>query len=249
MKRVSRGLWAGMSLLVVALSGCGFGPQVQGSGQLVQEERQVPGFVTLSVEDGIETTVVVDPNQPRKVRLVGDDNLVALMQTELQGTGLLSVHFRQQDVGSWRSNNPLRVEVTVPELQQLSHSGGGVVDVSGTVAGISGSFTLAVSGGGTAKVRGLETASFSLEVSGGGEVTAEGRSTRVRSTMSGGSLLRARELFVQEAELTSSGGGSTEMRVSDTLRVTASGGGAVRIAGQPTVLAKDLSGGSTLDFE
>ncbi|HEX5744635.1 MAG TPA: DUF2807 domain-containing protein [Archangium sp.] len=227
MKSVSRGLWVGMSLLV-AVMGCGLGPQVQGSGTLVQEERQVPEFVSLDVEDGIESVVVVDPSQPRKVRVVGDDNLVRLMRTDVVGTGTLSVHFRMEDVGSWRSSNPLRV------------------DVSGSIGA---PFTLEASGGGSVKVRGLDTGLFSQDVSGGADVTVEGRATRVESTMSGGSVLRARDFSVEEAALISSGGGSTEIRVSNALRVEASGGGAVRIIGRPTVLQEDLSGGSTLRFE
>ncbi len=236
-----------MSLLVVALLGCGLGPQVQGSGQQVQEERQPPEFVSLEVNDGIEAMVVVDPGQPRKVRVVGDDNLVALMRTEVEGARTLHVYFRQEEVGGWSSRNPLRVEVTVPSLEALSRSGGGTVEVSGAVN--PASFSLEASGGGTVKVSGLATESFSMEVSGGADVSLVGSATRVTSNLSGGSRLRAREFSIQEATLSSSGGGSTEVRVSDSLRVTASGGGAVRIIGRPTVVAKELSGGSTLDFE
>ncbi|MCY1075486.1 head GIN domain-containing protein [Archangium lansingense] len=247
MKRNARGPWMGMSLLVVALSGCWLGPQVQGSGNLVQEERQLPGFVSLEVNDGIEATVVVDPNQPQKVRLVGDDNLVKLLRTEPLGSSGLRVYFSQEEVLGWNSRNPLRVEVTVPSLEALSGSGGGKVEVSGDVS--PASFSLEVSGGGTVKMSGLDTESFSMEVSGGSDVTLAGSATRVESDMSGGSNLRARSLTSRDATLTSSGGGTTELRVSESLRVSASGGSEVRIIGRPTVLKEELSGGSTLDFE
>ncbi|AKJ01506.1 putative autotransporter adhesin-like protein [Archangium gephyra] len=250
MKRISRGLWVGMSWLVVAVMGCGGGHQVEGSGRLVQEDRQVPEFTSLIVDDGIETTLVVDPDQPRKVRMVGDDNLVRLVRTELAGTaGLVIVHFPPGYLGSWSSRNPLRVEVTVPELRQLSCRKGGPVDVSGHVVGIDRAFTLQLSEGGTARVRGLDTGSFFLDVRDGGDVTVEGRATRMESAMSGGGVLRARELSVSGATLLSSGGGSTELRVSGSLSVTASGGGAVRIIGRPMVLQQNLSDGSTLSFE
>ncbi|MFY0565120.1 head GIN domain-containing protein [Archangium lansingense] len=247
MKRNARGPWMGMSLLVVALSGCWLGPQVQGSGNLVQEERQLPGFVSLEVNDGIEATVVVDPNQPQKVRLVGDDNLVKLLRTEPLGSSGLRVYFSQEEVLGWNSRNPLRVEVTVPSLEALLGSGGGKVEVSGDVS--PASFSLEVSGGGTVKMSGLDTESFSMEVSGGSDVTLAGSATRVESDMSGGSNLRARSLTSRDATLTSSGGGTTELRVSESLRVSASGGSEVRIIGRPTVLKEELSGGSTLDFE
>ncbi|QRK07622.1 DUF2807 domain-containing protein [Archangium violaceum] len=245
----TRGLWVGLSLLVMALTGCGaLGPQVQGSGKLVQEERQASDFERLDVNDGIELTVVVDPAQPRKVRVVGDDNLVALLRTEKAGTDSLFIHFRSEDVGSWSSSNPLRVEVTMPKLEAVTRSGGGTVDVSGSVVSPE-LFTLEASGGGTVRLRGLDTASFKLDMSGGGDVTVEGHATEVTSKTSGGVELRARELSTQVATLSTSGGGSTEMRVSDSLRVAASGGGEVRIIGRPTVHQEDLSGGATLSFE
>lgn len=247
MKSVSRGMWAAMALLVVASSGCGE-PQVRGSGQLVQEERQLPEFDTLSVDDGIDVTVVMDPSQPRKVRLVGDDNLLALLRTEVLVPGSLAVYFRPAEVGGWSSPNALRVEVTVPKLRDLSNWGGGTVDVSGSVS-IPAGFFLHSSGGGIVRVRGLDIEIFNLDVTGGGDVTLEGRASSVRSRLSGGCRLGARELSVNNAVLWSSDGGSTEMRVSNSLEVTASGGGSVRIVGRPTVLAQDLSGGSTLSFE
>lgn len=245
----NRGLWVGLSLAVVAFTGCGFGfgPQVAGSGHGVQEARETPDFAVLQVENGIDATVVVDANQPRSVRLVGDDNLVALVRTFREGSSTLRVYFRQEVVGGWTSSNPLRVEVTVPNLEALSSSGGGTMDVSGNVN--NPGFDLEVSGGGTVRMRGLATDSFSMDASGGSDVTLAGSATRVTSTMSGGSVLRARELSVRDATLDSSGGGSTVMRVSDSLRVTASGGSEVLIVGRPSVLSRDLSGGSTLSFE
>lgn len=245
----NRGLWVGLSLAVMAFTGCGFGfgPPVRGSGHLVQEERQTAEFSVLQVENGIDATVVVDANQPRSVRLVGDDNLVARVRTLREGSSTLHVYFRQEEVGGWTSSNPLRVEVTVPNLEALSSSGGGTMDVSGNVD--NPGFDLAVSGGGTVRVRGLATESFTMDASGGSDVTLAGSATRVTSSMSGGSLLKARELSVRDATLDSSGGGSTVIRVSDSLRVAASGGSEVLIVGRPSVLAKDLSGGSTLDFE
>lgn len=244
-----RGLWVGLSLAVVAFTGCGFGfgPQVTGSGHLVQETRETPDFAVLQVEDGIEATVVVDANQPKSVRLVGDDNLVALVRTFREGSNTLRVYFRQEDVGGWSSSNPLRVEVTVPSLEALSRSGGGTVDVSGNVN--HPAFDLEASGGGTVRVRGLATESLSMDMSGGVDVTLAGSATRVTSNLSGGSTMKARELSVREATLNSSGGGSTAIRVSDSLRVTASGGGQVLIIGRPSVLSQELSGGSTLSFE
>jgi hypothetical protein len=248
MKSGARGAWVATALLMVALSGCGEGPRVMGNGHLVQEEREVPEFETLTVSSDIAVKVVMDPSQPRKVRLVGDANLLALMRTEILGPGWLSVSFRPAEVESWESSNDLRVEVTVPTLRSLSTWGDGSVDVSGSVV-VPGGFSLETSGGGSVRAQGLDLSSFYLNMRGGGQATLQGRVDKMTSRLSGWSNLWGRQLSVQSAELTSSDGAYTEMRVSESLRVTASDGAKVLIIGQPTVLEQTLSGGATLEFE
>jgi hypothetical protein len=171
-------------LLVAAVTGCG-APHVEGSGQQIQKELQPFDFETLNVNDGIEVTVVVDPDQPRQARLVGDGNLVALVRAEKSGTTGLFVYLPPEEVASWSSSNPLRLEVTMPKLLAISRTGGGTVDVSGRVTAPE-FFTISALGGGTVKVRGLDTESFNLNMDGGGDVTVEGRATQVTSTLSGG---------------------------------------------------------------
>jgi hypothetical protein len=241
-----RGHWLGMSLLVVLLTGCG--PDLTGSGHVIEEERQTPYFAAIALDDGIGATIVVDPSQPAKVRLVGDDNLVERLRTEVStDDNTLHIHFPHDEVGGWHSDNPLRAEVTVPELESLASSAGSSVDVSGTVGATT--FSLEASGGSQVRLRGLDTESLTLVQSGGADVTLEGYAHQLTSTLSGGSRLRARQLSTEEAALTSSGGSTTDLQVSDFLNVTASGGSTVTIIGRPTVRSEDLSGGSTLRFE
>ncbi|WP_224364535.1 head GIN domain-containing protein [Hyalangium versicolor] len=246
MEFVNRGRWAGLPLLVVLMAGCGWKDLV-GSGNLIEEERTTPDFVALEVEDGLTTTTVVDPTKPKTVRVLGDDNLVGRVHTNVTG-GTLRVFFENDGIdGGWSSHNPLRLEVTVPTLESFKCSGGCTGELSGTVS--SSSFAIESSGGAKVKATGLAVDTLSLEASGGGELFLEGQATRVTSEISGASTLKGRGLATREATLESSGGGSTELRVSDTLSVKASGGATLNIIGHPTVLSKDLSGDSSLTFE
>jgi hypothetical protein len=182
------------------------------------------------------------------VRLVGDDNLVERIRTEVGPDGnTLYVHFPEDEVGSWHSDNPLRAEVTVPELESLAVSGGGIVDLSGTLN--APAFELEASGGSLVRVRGLNTESLNVEESGGSIVELEGFARRVVSALSGGSQLLGRKLGTHEAEMSVSGGGTTELQVAETLSVEASGGSTITVIGRPTVRSKELSGGSSLHFE
>ncbi len=236
-----------MSLLMVALL-VGCGPAVHGSGTLVEVERETSGFAAVELEDGIAATIVVDPTQPRRVRLVGDDNLVERIRTEVGPDGnTLYVHFPEDEVGSWHSDNPLRAEVTVPELELLAVSGGGIVDLSGTLD--APAFELETSGGSLVRARGLNTESLNIEQSGGSIVELEGFARKLTSDLSGGSQLLGRKLGTHEAELSASGASTVELQVAETLSVEASGGSSLTIIGRPTVRSEELSGGSTLRFE
>lgn len=237
--------WAVLSVLVALAAGCQW-PEIEGSGHLVTEERQISAFTGIQAANGIDVTVLVDATQQQQVRVVGDDNLVERVHTDLQG-GDLRVEFRDGDVRNWTSPNPLRVEVVMARLEAVESSGGSTVDLNGGISATT--FALASSGGGTVKARGLDVEELILDASGGADVTLEGRADLLTSNTSGGSALRARGLATRDARLDSSGGGLTTARVSDTLRVSASGGAEIRIVGQPAVLSKDLSGGSILQFE
>jgi hypothetical protein len=242
-----KGMWVGFTLLAAVLTGCEYGPHVEGNGNLVHEERPVADFVELEVNDGIEVRVKVEPGAPTQVRLVGDENLVELIRTEHAGRDRLHVYFDDDDVGHWDSRNPLRAELTVSRLESVVRSGGSTMDVFGTLD--ARSFRVTASGGGHLRVSGLEAEDLDLQLSGGAEAILEGAATRVTSVTSGGSMVRARELSAREASLTSSGGGDVVMRVSGSLEVTASGGSDVHIIGQPAVRSRQLSGGSELTFE
>lgn len=247
MRIAKSGTWVGTALLAVALVACSTGPFVEGNGQAIEDERSTSAFEAVMVSDGIPAIVVVDPDQPARVIVEGDSNLVALLRTQVEPGARLCVHFRGEDVGQWASDNPLRVRITVPTLKSFQRSGGGTSELSGRID--VPAFLLTSSGGGTLRARGFVTERLTLETSGGAETTLEGQATRFDSEMSGGGRLLAAGLQTRHATLESSGGGSSEVQVSDTLRVEASGGANIRIIGAPTVEEKDLSGGSRLHFD
>ncbi|WP_224243494.1 head GIN domain-containing protein [Hyalangium gracile] len=244
---VNRARWVGLSLWAVLATGCGIG-EISGSGNSVEEERRTGDFVALEVSNGLTATIVVDPTKPTAVRVVGDDNLLRYVHTDSNGE-TLSIYFDEKNEfgRGWSSPNPLRVEVTVPRMEDIDCSGGGRVELSGTIS--VPSLRIDTSGGSKLKAKGLAVERLSLDISGGGEAQLEGQATELTSTTSGGSSLHARGLSVRKASLDSSGGGVTTLQVSDSLRVSASGGSKLTIVGRPTVLEKELSGGSTLDFE
>ncbi|MBJ6762035.1 DUF2807 domain-containing protein [Myxococcaceae bacterium JPH2] len=233
----------GMTLLWVLLAGCGDGPSIQGNGTWTEEARQPGAFLALSVEDDIEATVVVDPEQPVEVRVLGDENLVARVRTRVEDHRTLRVSFP----GNWTSSHPLRVQVRVPVLQALSRSGSGSVELRGDVTGRT--FELEASGGGAVKAEGLAVDNLLVDLSGDVDASLQGTAARFQGSLSGDTRLQARELATRDATLTASGRSHVRMHVWGTLGVNGSGAVAVYVSGSPQVLSSNMSGGASLTLE
>ncbi|MBU8897566.1 DUF2807 domain-containing protein [Corallococcus sp. H22C18031201] len=237
------GTQVGLALLWVLLAGCGEGVGIQGNGTWTEETREPGAFLALAVEDDIEAMVVVAPEQPIEVRVLGDENLVARVRTRVEDHRTLRVSFP----GNWTSSHPLRVQVRVPVLQALSRSGTGAVDLSGDVTGRT--FELEASGGGAVKAAGLAVDNLLLDLSGDVDACIQGTAARFQGSLSGATRLQARELAARDATLTASGSAHVRMHVWGTLGVTGSGAVAVYVSGSPQVLSSNLSGGSSLTLE
>jgi len=141
------------------LAACG----PRGSGNIVTEVREVGEFANIEVSGGIDLRLTVDPAAPFTVSAIYDDNLLDRVVTEVEGntlvvrsSGTLSVF------GSGRV-----VEVSMPNLEGLTASGGSDVDGNGAAESI----IVEASGGADLDLGGLVVDVMELHASGGADVT------------------------------------------------------------------------------
>jgi hypothetical protein len=189
--------------------------EVAGSGQSTTEQRSVAPFTELSVHGAIETQVRI--GQPQSVAIIGDDNVVSIIKTEVNGDRLTIGPAK-----SYESNVPLRVEIVAPELDWI---------------GISGASTVTVTG--------VNAETITLRASGASTIRVGGTSGTVEAEASGASRMRLEDLSTRLADVDATGASTIEVTVSERLSGSASGASTITYSGNPDVNVS-TSGASTV---
>ena len=191
---------AGLAL-AIGLAACGLPPlssqavPVQGTGEVVSQDRTTTPFHHVSVGAGIS---VIVGSGDTSVTLAAQENLLTLITTEVHDDQLV-VEVTPPGV---TSTKPIALTVQVPELDSITLSAG----ANGTIEIESGSLAVDVSAGATIKAIGtLDT----LKLTASSGATAKLGELQVGSaavTLSGGS---SAELHVTGAVTGSADAGST----------------------------------------
>jgi hypothetical protein len=85
--------------------------------------------------------------------------------------------------------------------------------------------------------------------SGGSDLHLSGNVEQVTLKASGGSDIKAYELYTKRCSVHSSGGSDAFVNVSEEISATASGGSDVHVKGNPKVLYQKSSGGGDINFK
>jgi hypothetical protein len=200
-----------VAIAVAAVTGCA----ARGNGEQGAEDRTVDAFHGVDV--GGVFTLDAAEGSPSSVRVEGDANLVALVETRVDG-GILHVTTRERISPSL----PLVVRVRTPELRE--------VDVSGAADA-----TLT-----TSQPR------FELEVSGASDVTVRGTTQSFELDVSGASDVDASALKADAVEIDASGASEVDVTANVSLDVEASGASEVTWGGGATEVNRDVSGAAEI---
>jgi hypothetical protein len=197
----------------------GFGPAVEGSGVSATERREISDFKRLDV--GTISRVTVTVGSPASLELVGDDNLLALVEVT-EDDGVL----RLRTTDSWSSEIGIEAHLTTPDLVGVDVGGFTALKVTGINAdkfalaggGTSSSelggriddLDASMSGASTVTARGLAGGKLRIDLSGTSSAYLTGVVEDVEAELSGASALDLREV----------GGGDVTLDLSGTSRAT-----------------------------
>ncbi len=203
----SRSLALVLLAVVLALAGCGHtSSPVHGSEKSLTQPRQVASFDRVAVNGALE--LVVQVGAPQAVELSGDDDIVPLFRTTVQGS-TLDIHPTRSY--TWRAHEP-QVRLTVPNLTGLEASGA----LTGTLSGLSGM-------------------RFSLTVSGAVTLHADGTVDALSVHASGATTLDLAAVATHTVDLDASGATHLAVQASEAIRGSMSGMTVVTYTGSPTV--------------
>jgi hypothetical protein len=212
-----------------------WGSGVRGSGVERTESRNVSTFKGVDVGGAFDVEITCGADT--KVEIIGDDNLLQEVQTEVRG-GVLNIETHK----SISPKLKMRIRITTPDLVSLSSSGASDVVINGVK---NEKFSVETSGAGSVKAS-IQTNDLRIETSGAGDVNVNGSAKTLTMETSGAADINARDLKAEKVRVDVSGAGDVQVSVSEELSVTVSGAGDVQYYGNPKVVNQDVSGAGSL---
>ncbi|UCG60499.1 MAG: DUF2807 domain-containing protein [Candidatus Zixiibacteriota bacterium] len=185
---------------------------IEGSGDLVTQERDLDEFTAIDLKGSTDVFVTVGGEQ--KVSITIDDNLVDLIETEVRGK-TLKIYCED----SYSSRRGCRIEITMPVLEEVR-----------------------ISGSGDAEIYDLDGDYFEYSVSGSGDMRADGEVGEVNIRVSGSGDVDTRDLRAREATVKISGSGDVKVYASETFYGRVSGSGDIDVYGSPERMSRHVSG-------
>ncbi len=226
-------------LTVALLPQTGHAASVNGSGRSVTETRNLADFQAVTLHDSMD--LVVRQGSTQSVQVQADDNLLALLETTVDGaSGSATLHLRWTKGQSLYTRSKVIVTVVVPKLSALSALGSGDIKLEpfNTPA-----LKLSITGSGDAKFTGLTTEELGVAISGSGDVGGTGTATRLKVSIAGSGDVRLADLKADEVSVSIAGSGDAAVNANKTLDVSIAGSGDVSYSGNAIVRSRVAGSG------
>jgi len=193
-------------LVALAGFGCHVGMhQVKGSGKRGVQKRDVQPFTSISTEGAYSINVVCQKDQTLEIE--GDDNILPLISTDVSNN-VLHINSTQ----NYSVSEPIVLRIALPNLQGLSVSGAGNIEVAG-----------------------MKSEKFVIDSNGAPQIKVSGTSKEVYINTNGAGKIDTHNLHASKGTVESKGVSHVDVDVADQLDVTISGPSTVTYEGAPTI--------------
>ena len=193
-----------------------FGSGIRGSGVAGSEVRDLAGFKGVDV-GGIFQVEILAGND-FEVAIDADENLLQFIKTDVEG-GVLRISTSER----LKSDNPIRVRISAPDIESLDASGACKVSLTG-----------------------VKNSALNVDTSGASKITLSGETQAFTVDVSGASGVEAESLKAENATVDASGASKVSLFVSNRLISEASGASKIVYLGNPASVQKNSSGASKI---
>jgi len=211
---------------------------IQGTGNIISEQRIVSEFTGVENSTSFNTEVIVDSFF--SVEVIGDENIVSLINTSVRG-GVLRISNTHCII-----SGDIRIEIHAPEIEYLELSGSADLDVY-DIEGVN--LEIENSGSGDISVNDAYLISeINIDVDGSGDVNISGKARYGSYNLDGSGDIIADDMRVDECEVRSSGSGKVYCFVYDFLDVVIDGSGDVyyTYSGERPEIEQEINGSGDL---
>jgi hypothetical protein len=178
---------------------------IGGSGNRIQQKRDVGSFTSIATEGDFEIAVACQ--KPQSLEIEGDDNILPLVSTEVSNNVL-----RVRNLRGYSVSQPISLKISVPDLTGVSASGAGSIVVTG-----------------------VKNDKFEINANGAPSIRAAGETKSLTIDANGAGQLDVHKLRAANAQVDSKGVATVEVYASEQLDVTVSGPSSVLYHGSPVV--------------
>lgn len=215
------------------LSACiNLNPGKKGNGNVVTEDRNVSeNFTEVRASAGMD--VFLTEGGENKIVVEADENLLALIKTEING-GKLEIT-TTGNIGFYKSK---KVYVTYTELNNIEASSG--AEIRGNSVIRSERLSLKSSSGAEIKVE-VFSKELSAKTSSGADIKVSGKASSFTAEASSGSDLDAKKLLTINCNAKASSGADISVNVQERLETKVSSGGDINYYGNPNSVDSNKS--------
>jgi len=207
-------------------------------GDIRTEEMFFSDFNSVDVGNAFE--VKITQGNQYEVIVKADENIFEDIEITQTGNSL-NVGF---EPGSFPWTRHREIEITMPELHELSLSGAS----HGTVEGFSSSndFSLTLSGASSLDMIDMNIGNSEIEVSGASRLDLSGMANDLEAIVSGASNIDLSDCPVNDANMHVSGASRASINIEGRLDAEVSGASTLEYLGEPTLGNIQTSGASTI---
>ena len=213
---------------------------VEGSGTIVTQHREATGLARVSVGGDFE--VEIRQGAKEGIELTGDDNILPLVETRLDGpVGARVLTIRTRDNADWSTRQPIKVRVDLLTLTGIDVGGSGHVVSNGLHTS---RLDVAIGGSGAVALPKLDAERLDVDIGGSGRVGADGRTKAVAVSIGGSGNCDLGQLAAGDVRVSIGGSGSARVNAAQSLNVSIAGSGQVRYTGAATPSVSVVGSGS-----
>jgi hypothetical protein len=210
--------------------------RVEGSGNVIDEPRDVTGFTRLIVQGPLD--VVVRAADADRVVVHADDNIAPLIETTLLGSTLV-VGVRAG--ASFRTRTDPKVRVQARQLAGVVLRGSGDVRVDRVEGDV---FEATLQGSGDIVVDSARVKAVAVSIAGNGDVRIKGAADSLGVVLDGSGDVHCADLPARQAAVRIAGSGDVRVHATEELKVDIDGSGDVRYRGAPRITKSIRGSGS-----
>jgi hypothetical protein len=217
----------------------GFGERIEGSGNIITEDRAVSDFTRVEILGSGE--LIVTQGDHYALTVETDDNLMEYVKTEVQGRTLKLSFTEEARNKNLQPTRGFVFRVTLPDLEDLVVAGS--ADISAERLE-SERLAIIISGSGDVRIDELISDDLTVQIIGSGDIEIAGVAAQQSFSILGSGSIDTGDLRGETVDVTIPGSGSATVWATDELRVTIAGSGNVGYYGSPTVTHSILGTGN-----